>query len=212
MGPIKYLSQKILIFVPNSEITPLWYVSATEGFVAYVASVRVLSCMGPIKYLSHKNSHFRSKLLKNTPLLWCFSNRSFVAYVARVRVLTCMGPIKYLPQKLSFYSPNLSDVLAMEVFVAFLVFWWTFSSCVFFIAGFVQLDIKVIVERAKNCMSSNHTFLSIARNGVFQFLILKQYEEGQKQAIIMFSISCNSQKCLIRKHAIFISCNYYLYV
>ena len=83
-----------------------------------------------------------------------------------------MGPIKYLPQKFSFYSPNFkSDVLAMEVFVAFLVFWWM-SSSVFFIAGFVQLDIKVIVVRTKNCMSSYHTFMSIARNGVIQFLIL----------------------------------------
>ena len=82
----------------------------------------------------------------------------------------------------------------------------------FFITGFLQLDIKVIVERTENCISSNHTFLSIARNGVFQFLILKHYEKWQKQAIIVFSISCNSQKCLIRDLAIFSSCNYYLYV
>ena len=109
-------------------------------------------------------------------------------------------------------SQSLSDVSATEKFVAFPVFWWMSSSCVFFIAGFVQLDIKVIVVRTKNCMSSNHTFLSIARNGVFQFLILKQYEKWQKQAIIVFSISCNSQKCLIRDLAIFSSCNYYLYV
>ena len=82
----------------------------------------------------------------------------------------------------------------------------------FFITGFLQLDIKVIVERTENCISSNLTFLSIAKNRLLQFLILKQYEEGQKQAIIVFSISCNSQKCLIRDLAIFSSCNYYLHV
>ena len=94
----------------------------------------------------------------------------------------------------------------------FLLHFLFFDGCFFFIAGFVQLDIKVIVVRTKNCMSSYHTFLSIARNGVFQFLILKQCEKWQKQAIIVFSISCNSQKCLIRDLAIFSSCNYYLYV
>ena len=94
----------------------------------------------------------------------------------------------------------------------FLFFDGCFQVVFFFIAGFVQLDIKVIVVRTKNCMSSYHTFLSIARNGVFQILILKHYEKWQKQAIIVFSISCNSQKCLIRDLAIFSSCNYYLYV
>ena len=94
----------------------------------------------------------------------------------------------------------------------FLFCYGCFQVVFFFLAGFVQLDIKVIVVRTKNCMSSYHTFLSIARNGVFQFLILKQCEKWQKQAIIVFSISCNSQNCLIRDLAIFSSCNYYLYV
>ena len=64
-----------------------------------------------------------------------------------------------------------------------------FSSWVFFIAGFVQLDIKVIVVRIKNRMSSNHTFLSIARNGVFQILILKHYEKCHFEDLLISSCS-----------------------
>ena len=64
---------------------------ATEGFVANVASVRVLSCMGPIKYLCQKTFIFVTNS-RNTALWWCFSNRRFVANVARVRVLSGMGP------------------------------------------------------------------------------------------------------------------------
>ena len=133
-----------------------------------------------------------------------------------------VGPVKYLPQNQPF-SLKTSQTCHFVMFqqqkfcciasirFTFPVFMDVLGWC-FFITGFLQLDIKVIVERTENCISSNLTFLSIAKNRLLQFLILKQYEEGQKQAIIVFSISCNSQKCLIRKHAIFSSCNYYLHV
>ena len=80
-------------------------VSATEGFVANVASVRVISCIGLIKYLSQKLS-FSFQTHKTRHFGDVSATDGFVADVASVRVLSCMGPITYLSQKILIFAPN----------------------------------------------------------------------------------------------------------
>ena len=99
MGPIKYLPQKFSFSFQTHKTRHFCDVSATEGFVAYVARVRVLTCMGPIKCLSQKTSHFRCKLLKHATFVMCQQQKFCCIYGKRKGSLR-MGPVEYLSQKI----------------------------------------------------------------------------------------------------------------
>ena len=96
-------------------------ISATEGFVANMASVRVLSCMSPIKCLFQKLLILVPNQLLIQATRVMFGQQKVLLQMWQVRVLSYMGLIYqiFMPKNFSFSFQTLKtrhfgDVSATE--------------------------------------------------------------------------------------------------
>ena len=85
-------------------------ISATEVFVAYLARVRIISSVSPVKYLP-QNWPFWLKTSETSHFSDVSATELFVAYLACVRIISSVSPVKYLLQKCHFRSKQLKQAI-----------------------------------------------------------------------------------------------------